>query len=117
MTGFVPQDDVVHETMTVRENLLFSALLRLPTTTSRPARKEAIRGVLSLLGLSHVANDIVGSVDRKGEQASPASVFTASGLRWVGAAWEWGARSLNADMRIHPSRSCVTAVFFAWRLA
>lgn len=29
--GFVPQEDILHESMTVYENLLFSALLRLPT--------------------------------------------------------------------------------------
>ena len=28
--GFVPQDDVVHDDLTVRENLLYAAMLRLP---------------------------------------------------------------------------------------
>lgn len=83
MTGFVPQDDVVHETMTVRENLQFSAALRLPTTTKRQSRKEVIRGVLNLLGLSHVASDIVGSVDKKGKPAMTRPCRSRLAMYWV----------------------------------
>ena len=28
--GFVPQDDILHENLTVYQNLFFSAMLRLP---------------------------------------------------------------------------------------
>ncbi|KAG2453490.1 hypothetical protein HYH02_001711 [Chlamydomonas schloesseri] len=66
LTGFVPQDDVVHETMTVRENLFYSAALRLPRGTPRAARETAVRGALSMLGMAHVQHDIVGNVGRKG---------------------------------------------------
>ncbi|CAE7452260.1 ABCG28 [Symbiodinium natans] len=39
--GFVPQDDVVHEGLTVRENIYYSAAKRMPAHThgSRPASK------------------------------------------------------------------------------
>lgn len=30
LTGWVPQDDLLHETLTVRENLSYAATLRLP---------------------------------------------------------------------------------------
>ena len=32
--GFVPQDDVVNESLTVRENIQFSAIKRMPSGTS-----------------------------------------------------------------------------------
>ncbi|KXZ52790.1 hypothetical protein GPECTOR_8g178 [Gonium pectorale] len=66
LTGFVPQDDVVHDTMTVRENLFYSAALRLPRGTPRHERETAVRGALSMLGMAHVQHDVVGSVGRKG---------------------------------------------------
>ncbi len=66
LTGFVPQDDVVHETMTVRENLTYSAALRLRRGTRRAEREEIVRGVLGMLGMAHVQHDVVGSVGRKG---------------------------------------------------
>ena len=36
--GFVPQDDVVHDDLTVRENLLYAAMLRLPIPKARGCR-------------------------------------------------------------------------------
>ena len=86
--GFVPQDDTVHDDLTVRENLLFSAMNRLPITekangcrsstmcsqlrTSMKCKKketfymEYVDQVLELLQIGHVQHSIVGSVVKRG---------------------------------------------------
>ena len=46
------QDDVVMGTLTVRENLSFSAALRLPSRFSYKQRKEKVDGVIEELGLT-----------------------------------------------------------------
>ena len=43
-------------TLSVRENLQFSAALRLPSSVSRRERAEKVENVISQLGLSRVAN-------------------------------------------------------------
>ncbi|CAF1291615.1 unnamed protein product [Rotaria magnacalcarata] len=48
MVGYVIQDDIISGTLTVRENLIFSANVRLPTSVSqeeRQDRTEFLRGV------------------------------------------------------------------------
>ena len=42
-------------TLSVRENLAFSAALRLPMSLSRHERAEKVEHVINELGLSHVA--------------------------------------------------------------
>ena len=91
--GFVPQDDIVHEDLTVRENLLYAAILRLPlpTTTNNSSTKsknrwcrqsrtcsvlqpssrkeyydEYVDRVLEMLQLGHIQHSIVGSVEKRG---------------------------------------------------
>ena len=46
-------------TLTVRENLLFSAALRLPRSVSKVERENRVDGVLEDLGLTKVANSKV----------------------------------------------------------
>jgi len=46
-------------TLTVRENLQFSASLRLPGKLSKRERKERVEAALSDLGLYHVAESKV----------------------------------------------------------
>ena len=65
-SGFVPQDDIVHPELTVRENLLYSGKFSLPKGTSLEAIEELADQVLAQLGLSRVANSIVGDVNRRG---------------------------------------------------
>ena len=43
-------------TLSVRENLAFSAALRLPMSLTRTERLNKVESVISELGLSHVAN-------------------------------------------------------------
>lgn len=43
-------------TLTVKENLRFSAALRLPKSVSEAERKERVEDVISELGLTHCAD-------------------------------------------------------------
>ncbi|EFJ42781.1 hypothetical protein VOLCADRAFT_33774, partial [Volvox carteri f. nagariensis] len=52
--GFVPQDDIVHEDLTVRENLSYSARLRLPSDMARSRRRDIVHDALEMLGLSAI---------------------------------------------------------------
>ncbi|XP_024901777.1 ATP-binding cassette sub-family G member 2 isoform X2 [Pteropus alecto] len=60
-SGYVVQDDVVMGTLTVRENLQFSAALRLPTTMTQREKNERINTVIQELGLAKVADSKVGT--------------------------------------------------------
>ncbi|KAK2489481.1 hypothetical protein MC885_011514 [Smutsia gigantea] len=60
-SGYVVQDDVVMGTLTVRENLQFSAALRLPSTMTNHEKNERINKVIQELGLSKVADSKVGT--------------------------------------------------------
>ncbi|XP_069868913.1 broad substrate specificity ATP-binding cassette transporter ABCG2 [Dipodomys merriami] len=60
-SGYVVQDDVVMGTLTVRENLQFSAALRLPTTMTNHEKNERISMVIRELGLDKVADSKVGT--------------------------------------------------------
>ncbi|VTJ84714.1 Hypothetical predicted protein, partial [Marmota monax] len=55
-SGYVVQDDVVMSTLTVRENMWFSASLRLPTTMSKKRKNKRIKKVIEKLGLCEVAD-------------------------------------------------------------
>jgi len=65
-TGFVPQDDIVHAELTVRENLIYSGRFTLPRGTPMRAIEDLADSVLANLGLSRVANSMVGDVNRRG---------------------------------------------------
>uniref|UniRef100_A0A8B9P2M1 ABC transporter domain-containing protein n=1 Tax=Apteryx owenii TaxID=8824 RepID=A0A8B9P2M1_APTOW len=61
ISGYVVQDDVVMGTMTVRENLHFSAALRLPSSITIEEKEERVTQIISELGLSKVADAKVGT--------------------------------------------------------
>ncbi|NXP48287.1 ABCG2 protein, partial [Heliornis fulica] len=61
ISGYVVQDDVVMGTMTVRENLHFSAALRLPSSISVKEKEERVTQIINELGLSKVADAKVGT--------------------------------------------------------
>ena len=46
-------------TLSVRENIAFSAALRLPMSITKKERSDKVESVISELGLSHVANTMV----------------------------------------------------------
>jgi ABC-type phosphate transport system ATPase subunit len=66
ITGFVPQEDVVHEDLTVRENLVYSARLRL--SSAKPLREQLaiVDDVVNVLQLRHVQHNMVGCAERRG---------------------------------------------------
>ncbi|MFC4124791.1 FHA domain-containing protein [Nocardia rhizosphaerae] len=70
--GMVPQDDVLHRQLTVRQALGFAAELRLPPDTTKADRQQVIDGVLRELSLTQHADT---RVDRlSGGQRKRASV-------------------------------------------
>ncbi|GAA5067452.1 ATP-binding cassette domain-containing protein [Nocardia callitridis] len=70
--GMVPQDDVLHRQLTVRQALGYAAELRLPPDNSRADRQQVIDGVLKELSLTEHADT---RVDRlSGGQRKRASV-------------------------------------------
>ena len=50
------QDDVVTGTLTVRENFMFSANVRLPETVSQEEKEKRVDEVINALGLTHCAD-------------------------------------------------------------
>lgn len=60
-TGFVAQDDLLHPHLTVRETLLFCAMLRLPRAAPAAAKRAAAEAVIAELGLGACADTAVGN--------------------------------------------------------
>ncbi|KEF51934.1 uncharacterized protein A1O9_11924 [Exophiala aquamarina CBS 119918] len=60
LIGYVPQDDIVLPELTVRENILHSARIRLPHNWSDEQRQEHVDTLIACLGLSHVSDSLVG---------------------------------------------------------
>nr|XP_054773565.1 broad substrate specificity ATP-binding cassette transporter ABCG2-like [Lytechinus pictus] len=65
-SGYVVQDDVVMGTLTVRENLAFSAALRLPSTVSQKEKKERVDETITELGLEDCKDTKVGTMFIRG---------------------------------------------------
>ncbi|XP_068177969.1 broad substrate specificity ATP-binding cassette transporter ABCG2d [Antennarius striatus] len=61
LSGYVVQDDVVMGTLTVRENLRFSAALRLPTSVPQSEKETRVTQLIEELGLTMVADCRVGT--------------------------------------------------------
>ena len=59
--GYVPQDDIVLPELTVRENILHSARIRLPSYWGDKDIQKHVDLVLKCLNLSHVQDSRVGS--------------------------------------------------------
>ena len=60
--GYVPQDEIVHPYLTVREALGYAARLRLPEDTSEEEAASAIDWALAELGLEEHAGKMIGSL-------------------------------------------------------
>lgn len=59
--GYVVQEDIISGTLTVRENLLFSAHLRLSKNITSDARRSIVEQVIVQLGLDKCADSRVGT--------------------------------------------------------
>eukprot|EP00904_Undaria_pinnatifida_P003909 jgi/Undpi1/13519/HiC_scaffold_8.g03178.m1 len=64
--GFVFQDDMCLWNLTVRETVMFAAKLRLPQSTPETEKDNRVTELVELLGLSHIADSIVGKEGRRG---------------------------------------------------
>ncbi|KAJ3025743.1 UNVERIFIED_CONTAM: hypothetical protein HDU68_006733, partial [Siphonaria sp. JEL0065] len=64
--GYVPQEDVMIEELTVRENIRYSARTRLPDSWSNREVEEHVEAILKALNLSHVADKRIGNVLERG---------------------------------------------------
>lgn len=60
-TGFVTQDDVLYPHLTVRETLIFCALLRLPNSLNRKDKIAVTDSVITELGLNKCEDTIIGN--------------------------------------------------------
>ncbi|KAL1351943.1 hypothetical protein HN51_015858 [Arachis hypogaea] len=66
ITGFVPQDDIVHGNLTVEENLRFSARCRLSADLPKADKVLIVERVIESLGLQPVRDSLVGTVEKRG---------------------------------------------------
>ncbi|KAJ8760424.1 hypothetical protein K2173_015091 [Erythroxylum novogranatense] len=60
-TGFVSQDDVLYPHLSVRETLVFCALLRLPNSLSKKEKISVAESVIAQLGLAKCENTLIGN--------------------------------------------------------
>lgn len=60
--GYVPQDDIVHRALTVREALTFAAELRLPQDATSEDHAAAAARAMADVGLTERADTLVGSL-------------------------------------------------------
>ncbi|KAL2623258.1 hypothetical protein R1flu_003463 [Riccia fluitans] len=65
-TGFVTQDDVLLPHLTVKETLVYAALLRLPREFSRQDKIKRAEDVIMELGLDKCKNTIIGGAFLRG---------------------------------------------------
>lgn len=65
IVGFVPQDDIVHEFLTVRENLMVAAKLKNKEGTDK-LQLEIVEDVLNVMQITHIQQTIVGGAMAKG---------------------------------------------------
>ncbi|KAJ6780436.1 hypothetical protein PWT90_07950 [Aphanocladium album] len=64
LIGYVPQDDIVLPELTVFENILHSARIRLPRSWKDEDIKSHVECVIDCLELSHVRDSRVGSIGK-----------------------------------------------------
>ncbi|KAK4470684.1 hypothetical protein MN116_006214 [Schistosoma mekongi] len=61
LCGYVVQENIAVDTLTVRENITFSATLRLPCCTTARERSVKVSSIIDELGLTSVADRILGT--------------------------------------------------------
>ncbi|EMC93677.1 hypothetical protein BAUCODRAFT_150956 [Baudoinia panamericana UAMH 10762] len=64
LIGYVPQDDIVFPELTVRENILHSARVRLPASWRDKAIQDHVDSLIACLQLTHVQHSRVGDATR-----------------------------------------------------
>jgi len=66
IAGIVPQDDVIHEELTVEESLQYAGRLRFPADVRMEQVNTEVKRVLVELGLTNVRNTLIGSALKRG---------------------------------------------------
>ncbi|MBM4354902.1 MAG: FHA domain-containing protein [Deltaproteobacteria bacterium] len=66
LIGYVPQDDIIHPELKVREALEFAGRLRMPPDTTAQELNAQVDKTLRLVNLGDAANVLVGSPEKKG---------------------------------------------------
>ncbi|GAB5362693.1 hypothetical protein AAMO2058_000819800 [Amorphochlora amoebiformis] len=66
LVGFVPQEDVMLNTLTVYDIIRFSADYRLPSALNHLERRKLSLETLKFLEIDHVINSIIGTAKRRG---------------------------------------------------
>jgi ATP-binding cassette subfamily G (WHITE) protein 2 len=61
MVGYVVQDDIISGTLTVRENLMFSANVRLSNDVPDDEREKRVSKIIQDLGLESCADTKIGT--------------------------------------------------------
>ncbi len=64
--GFVPQDDIMYEDLTVKENLLYCCQLRADPSMSRLEQRQHVDRVIDSLGLFPSRHSMIGSTEDRG---------------------------------------------------
>ncbi|KAI4304816.1 hypothetical protein MLD38_040281 [Melastoma candidum] len=64
--AYVTQEDVMLGTLTVRETIKYSALLRFPDTMTEDEVNSVVEGTITELGLQECADRVIGSWQRRG---------------------------------------------------
>ena len=70
--GYVPQDDIIHADLSLRQTLRFAARLRLPSSTTPEEIDDAVAAAIATVGLSDQAEVRVGALS--GGQRKRASI-------------------------------------------
>ncbi|KAI9193223.1 uncharacterized protein BJ171DRAFT_465975 [Polychytrium aggregatum] len=66
LIGYVPQEDVMLRELTVRDILMHSARMRLPSSWNSAKIKDKVLEIISFLGLSHVIDSPIGDEQVRG---------------------------------------------------
>ncbi|KAJ3134674.1 hypothetical protein HK100_003437 [Physocladia obscura] len=66
IVGYVPQEDIMINQLTVRENVLHAARVRLPRNWTSSQVNNHVDNVLRALNLTHVANSCIGDETTRG---------------------------------------------------
>ncbi|KJE96294.1 ATP-binding cassette transporter sub-family G member 2c [Capsaspora owczarzaki ATCC 30864] len=64
--GYVEQTDTLLGALTVRELLMYTARLRLPSSTTHEQRTDRVDYVINVLGLQRCADSVIGSATIRG---------------------------------------------------
>ena len=64
--GYVPQDDIMYEELTVEETIAFSAFWRLPRYFTEQQRQDVVDVTIEVLGLGKSRHKRIGGTKRRG---------------------------------------------------